>query len=133
MASRESPFEQERRSWVEREQRFKDLEEDFQRRIAAAETPEDIRELKHAFGEERRSFRQEAVELGKRSPGLSIAMHQIMWARWIEVAVDHELEARRASGRLSPTPEAGQSCVSFMPRWWLLRLQHTRSTPCSGM
>jgi hypothetical protein len=107
MASRESSVEQERRSWVEREQRFKDLEEDFQRRIAAAATPEDVRELKHEFGEERRSFRQEAVELGKRSPGLSVAMHQIMWARWIEVAVEHELEARRAFGEVVAHPESG--------------------------
>lgn len=113
MASRESPVEQERRSWVEREQRFKDLEEDFQRRIDAAATPEDVRELKHAFGEERRSFRQEAVELGKRSPGLSVAMHQIMWARWIEVAVEHELEARRAFGEVVAHPESGAILREF--------------------
>ena len=107
VASRESPVEQERRSWVEREQRFKDREEEFQRRIGAAATPEEVRELKLAFGEERRSFRREAVELGKRSPGLSVAMHQIMWARWTEVAVEHELEARGAFGELIAHPESG--------------------------
>jgi hypothetical protein len=96
MASRESSVEQERHSWVEREQRFKDLEEDFQRRIAAAATPEDGRELKHEFGEERRSFRQEAVELGKRSPGLSVAMHQI-----IVGSMDRSGSRTRARGQAS--------------------------------
>ncbi len=46
------------------------------------------------FAARRRAHREEDVELGKRSPGLSIRMHQIMWARWFEVAVEHELEAR---------------------------------------
>ncbi len=98
---------------MEREQRFKDVEGDFQRRVAAAGTPEGIRELKRTFGEERRVFREEAVEMGKRSPGLSIAMHQIMWARWVEVAVEHELQARRAFAAIVSRPESGAILREF--------------------
>jgi hypothetical protein len=87
---RESQTARERRAWVERQERFKDLQEEYERRSAAASTPEERRQLAQAFSEQRRAHREEDVRLGKRSPGLAVQMHQIMWARWIEVAVEHE-------------------------------------------
>jgi len=32
-------------------------------------------------------------------------MHQIMWARWVEIAVEHELEARRAFQDIVAKPD----------------------------
>jgi hypothetical protein len=101
MEKGESRIEKERRFWTERQQRFKDLEEEFQRNLAAAADPEEQRALKHEFGAKRRLQREEDVRLGKRAPGLSVQMQQIMWARWIEVAVGHELEARQAFKELT--------------------------------
>jgi hypothetical protein len=96
MNVRESQTARERRTWVERQERFKDLQEDYDRRSAAASSPEERRQLAQVFSEQRRAHREEDIRLGKRSPGIAVRMHQIMWARWIEVAVEHELEARRA-------------------------------------
>ena len=48
------------------------------------------------FAAYRRAHREEDIRRGKRTAGLAVSMHQIMWARWAEVAVEHELEAREA-------------------------------------
>ena len=106
MGIEESPTAQERRAWVERQERFKDLQEEYERRSAAASSPEERRQLAQAFSEQRRDHREEDVRIGKRSPGLAVRMHQIMWARWIEVAVEHELEARRAYLDIVAKPES---------------------------
>jgi hypothetical protein len=47
--------------------------------------------------------REEDVLRGMRSsgPGIGIAMHQIMWARWIEVTRDHERRAAAAYAAIS--------------------------------
>jgi hypothetical protein len=47
--------------------------------------------------------REEDVLRGMRSsgPGIGIAMHQIMWARWIEVTRDHEQRAAAAYAAIS--------------------------------
>jgi hypothetical protein len=104
--TRESRIEQEQRAWVERQERFKDLGEEYERRLAAAASPEERRHLQQWFSEKRRAHRQADVELGKRSPGLAISMHQIMWARWVEIAVEHELEARRAFQDIVAKPDS---------------------------
>lgn len=106
VTARESRIEQERRDWVERQERFKDLGEEYERRLAASASPEERRQLQQWFSEQRRAHRQADVELGKRSPGLAISMHQIMWARWVEVAVEHELEARRAFQDIVAKPDS---------------------------
>jgi len=106
VAAGESPIEKERRAWIERQERFKDLNEEYERRLAAAASPEERRQLQRWFSEERKTHRQGDVEIGKRSPGLAISMHQIMWARWIEVAVEHELDARRAYREIVAKPDS---------------------------
>jgi len=45
VTARESRIEQERRAWAERQERFKDLGEEYQRRLAAAASPEERRQL----------------------------------------------------------------------------------------
>ena len=45
------------------------------------------------FAHRRSEYRAAEVRAGRRSPGVSITLHQNMWARWIEVAVDQELRA----------------------------------------
>jgi len=92
----ESPKEQQRRSWVEREQAWKDAEEEFARQMADAATLEEKERLSNEFGARRRNHRLEDIAAGKRRPDMHIAMRQIMWARWLEIAVASELEARDA-------------------------------------
>jgi hypothetical protein len=94
-SSSESQTEQERRTWVERHESFRDLDEDYNTRLLSA-SPEERHELQRWFSLERTSLREEDIALGKRSPGLAVRMHRIMWAQWIEVAIEHELEAWRA-------------------------------------
>ena len=100
----ESALEQERRRWVERQEEFKDLQEAYERDQAAATSPEERRELMELFAARRRAHREEDVRLGRRSPGFSIGMHRIMWATWVEVAVEHELEARRSFQNIVSNP-----------------------------
>jgi hypothetical protein len=102
----ESRTARERRAWVERQERFKDLQEEYERRSAAASSPEEKRQLAQVFSGQRKAHREGDVRLGKRSPGMAVQMHQIMWARWIEVAVEHELEARRAYLDIVAKPES---------------------------
>jgi len=109
----ESQTARARRVWVERQERFKDLQEDYERRSAAASSPEERRQLAQVFSEQRRAHREEDIRLGKRSPGLAVQMHQIMWARWIEVAVEHELEARRAYLDIVAKPESNAILREF--------------------
>lgn len=109
----ESAVEQERRRWVERQEEFKDLQEAYERDHAAATSPEERRKLVEVFAAQRRAHREEDVRLGRRSPGFSIGMHRIMWATWIEVAVEHELEARRSFQKiLSNLHTAGDYLIS---------------------
>jgi hypothetical protein len=102
----ESQNARERRAWVDRQERFKDLQEEYERRSAAASSPEERRQLAQVFSQQRKAHREEDVSLGKRSPGMAVQMHQIMWARWIEVSVEHELEARRAYLDIVAKPES---------------------------
>lgn len=44
----------------------------------------------------RRDHREKDIRRGKRSPGTGVLMHQIMWARWLEVANEHAESASTA-------------------------------------
>jgi hypothetical protein len=105
--------EQARRALTEREQTFKDREEDFVHAKAAAATKEERRALSQDFGEYRRRHREENVAAGRRAADGGIRMHQIMWARWAEVAVEHELDAREAFAAIVANPEAGSLLKDF--------------------
>jgi hypothetical protein len=62
--------------------------------------PEERRGLDEWFSPRRKAQRETDVALGKRSAGMGVAMRQIMWARWLDIAVDHELVARQAFNEL---------------------------------
>lgn len=106
MTRPESRIEQERRARVERQERFKDLQEDYERRLPSC-PPDERRQLKQWFSDERRKYREAEVALGKRLPGTHVATQQIMWARWLEVAIEHELEARQAYLLIKSDPGTG--------------------------
>jgi hypothetical protein len=103
--SRESP-EDARRAWTEREQAFRDREEDYQHAIAAATTNDERQALSQVFAEYRSAHRQEDVAAGRRAAGTSITIHQIMWAQWAEIAIEHELIAREAFAALVANNDA---------------------------
>ena len=90
--------DRERRETVERYHRLKDVEEDFVIAKAAAKTREERQPLMDQMYAYRRKHREGDVERGKRPTGLgvSVQMRKIMRARWIEIAVEHELAAREA-------------------------------------
>ena len=94
----ESKIERERRSWVERQEKFRDAQEEYERQLAQAQTEIERRRLMDNFSAYRRTHKEEDVRSGKRPPGTEVTMHQIMWARWIEIAVDNE---RPSSGGVS--------------------------------
>lgn len=96
----ESELERKRRAWVEREEGLLDLTEQYEQDRAAATTPEEQKRVMEEFTAKRRTHREEDVRAGRRPPGVSVVMHQIMWARWLEVAVEHELRARDAFKKL---------------------------------
>lgn len=91
-----SPEEKQRREWVDRQETFKDRQEEFTRGKGTATTKEERQARSQAFAEYRQAHRAEDIATGRREPGVSIRMHQIMWARWAEVAVEQELTAREA-------------------------------------
>lgn len=94
MVRAESSVERQRRAWVEWQESFKDRSELFEQQRIAAETPEERRALEETFASERTAHRQADVASGRRPPDLAIMMRQCMWAVWIEIAVQHELDAR---------------------------------------
>ncbi|MFC3891624.1 hypothetical protein ACFOWZ_09055 [Lentzea rhizosphaerae] len=106
MPYQESAKERERREWVTRQEAFKDANEAHEAALAAATTDKEKRDIKQAFAQYRAAHREEDIRRGKRLPGTHVAMHQIMWARWIEVAVEHELIARAAFPELLARAES---------------------------
>lgn len=89
-------IESERRSAIEREDHLVDLGERYEADLAAETTNEGKTALMQAFAKVRQELRQKEVDAGRRSRGLSVLLHQILWARWIEVAVENEMRARAA-------------------------------------
>lgn len=85
-----------RRLRVERYHQLRDAEEDFTEAKAAATSQDERDRLSAEFAPFRRAHREEDVRLGYRPAGGGISMRQNMWARWLEVADAHELDARRA-------------------------------------
>ncbi len=85
-----------RRETVERYHRLKDAEEDFDQAKANATSTEERNQLSADLARFRQQHREEDILRGKREPGITIRMHQIMWARWIEVAATHEAAALEA-------------------------------------
>ena len=92
----ESKIELARRSYIEERERQLDLGEHYERELATATTPEERERIGVAFAAQRRAHREAEINAGRRLSGVSVVMHQIMWARWLEVAVEQELRALEA-------------------------------------
>jgi hypothetical protein len=90
----------ERRETVERYHRLKDVEEDFAIAKARASSPEERQRLMEEMSRFRTDHREQDIQRGKRSRGVGIMMHQIMWARWLEVASEHEKAAAIAHAQI---------------------------------
>jgi hypothetical protein len=97
---KESKIEVERRDWVERHERFKDLQEEYERQRAASTDPDERRRLAEEFAAERAAQREADIALGKRSPSTGVAVRQTMWLHWLEIAVANEMAARRCFQKL---------------------------------
>lgn len=97
---KESQIGMERRDWVERHERFKDLQEQYERQRAATTDPDERRRLTEKFTAERTAQRKADVALGKRLPSTGIAVRQTMWLHWLEIAVQNEMVARRCFKQL---------------------------------
>ena len=98
-----SERDRERRETVERYHKLKDVEEDFDVHLTDAESPAERQRLIDEMSSFRKRHREEDVARGKRSLGLStasITMHQIMWARWVEIAADNLVGAQKAFERI---------------------------------
>jgi len=62
--------------------------------------------LANEHGRYRQMHREEDERLGGRQRDEPVMMRQIMWARWVEVAVTNELEARSHFQRFLVEPES---------------------------
>ncbi|MEX2493007.1 MAG: hypothetical protein WD425_14745 [Nitrospirales bacterium] len=96
----ESNIELTRRAFVERRECQLDLEEGYKREVAAARTREERQALGTEFALQRREYREAEIKAGRRLKNTHVLMHQIMWARWLEVAVEQEISALADFGRM---------------------------------
>jgi hypothetical protein len=112
---RESKVETARREWVERHERFKDSEEQYERQRGKSTDPAERRKLAEEFAAKRRAHREADIALGKRSPNTGVATRQTMWLQWLEIAVQNEMVARRAFEELI-TNQASDPLGSRVPR-----------------
>lgn len=85
-----------RRETVERYHILKDAEEQYELDLAAATSDDDRQQVMDSFASFRQRHHEEDIERGKRAPGFAIQMHQIIWARWIEIAAAHLAAAELA-------------------------------------
>ncbi|MDG6107360.1 hypothetical protein Daura_50155 [Dactylosporangium aurantiacum] len=103
---------------MERIHILKDAGEEYERRKAAATSPEERDTLMREFAEFRTRHREEDIRRGKRLPGFHLQTQQIMWARWIEIAASHERDAMKAldaarAGEPQLAEELRQSLVAI--------------------
>jgi hypothetical protein len=85
----ESKRERERRAWLAEGERLKDLEEDFSAAKLAGKLTD---ELRRELSETRRAYRIQGEQTGKRA-GM-VAITTIWWRRWLDIGIEHELQAR---------------------------------------
>ena len=91
----ESNRERERREWLGEGERLKDLEEDFSAAKLAGKLTE---QLRRELSETRRAYRIRGEQTGKRA-GMA-AITTIWWRRWLEIGIEHELQAREGFHQL---------------------------------
>ena len=97
-----------------------------------SKTREERQRLMNEMGAYRQKHRQDDVARGKRVPGGRIQMHAIMWPRWIEVAVNHEMAAREIYAELVEAGRigSGRNSTSRLSR---SPPPPARSKPCTQM
>ena len=111
--------DRERRETVQRYHQLKDAEEDFDIAKARASSREERQRLMNGLNALRSQHRAEDVRRGKRQAGTGFLMHQCMWARWIEIAHEHQQGAVSAyneilAGNTAPLViELRESLVAF--------------------
>jgi len=111
--------DRERRETVQRYHQLKDAEEDFDMAKARALSREERQRLMNGLNALRSQHRAEDVRRGKRQAGTGFLMHQCMWARWIEIAHEHQQGAVSAyneilAGNTAPLViELRESLVAF--------------------
>jgi hypothetical protein len=96
----ETKTERARRAYVEARQQHLDDSERYSAEMQAAGSAEGRAKIMAAFAQRRTDYRRAEVAAGKRPVGGGVTLHQIMWARWIEIAVDQELRAVQSFCRL---------------------------------
>jgi hypothetical protein len=87
---RRSEIEIHRRQRVEARERQLDQNEQYERDLALAVTKEERESISNKFAEQRQKNREAEVRAGFRPLGNSILLHQVMWMRWMEAAVEQE-------------------------------------------
>jgi hypothetical protein len=92
--------DRERRETVQRYHELKDGSEKFDEAMATTTDESQKATLMEAFEADRRTRREEHVRRGKRPAGGGIMLQQVMWIRWIEVAVEQERHAWEAHARI---------------------------------
>jgi hypothetical protein len=100
MVTKRAARDQERRQTIERYHRLKDLEGAYELAEAATTDPDERQRLMDQLAADRQAHREQDVKRGKRPAGGGVMLQQVMWARWIEIAVEHELLARQANARI---------------------------------
>ncbi len=113
MSQEESPGEQKRRAWVQRVQSFKDRSEDYDRAVVATTDQAVRRRLMEEFASYRTDHQREDVATGRRPDGSSVLMRQVMWARWLEIAVEHESAAKKSFRKIVADPNSGAHMPEF--------------------
>jgi hypothetical protein len=113
MAQEESSEEQKRRAWAQRVQSFKDRSEEYERAVAATTDEAVRRRLMEEFASYRMAHRSEDVATGRRSEGFSVLMRQVMWVRWLEVAVEHESAAKQSFRKIVADSNSGAHMPEF--------------------
>ena len=98
MSSRiqETNKERERRAYIESLERYLDCSERYEQELATAASPEERTRIMSEFSHQRSAYRETENKAGRRPAGASCMIHQIMWVRWIEIAVEQELQAARS-------------------------------------
>lgn len=113
MSQEESSEEQKRRAWVQRVQLFKDRSEEYERAVAATTDEAVRRRLMEEFASYRVVHRSEDVAAGRRPEEFSVLMRQVMWVRWLEVAVEHESTAKQSFRKIVADPNSGAHMPEF--------------------
>jgi hypothetical protein len=101
----ETPSERERRTLVEREEDFLDAQERYVEQFNSAQNPGARQSISEELGELRRRHREETLPDSPAGAAIAL-MQEVLWDRWIRIAVKAELGARSDHRRIVADPES---------------------------